>query len=87
MQLGYIGDGIGQVKFLVRNLIGYQFTKPVTLREGEFLHTGHILDSHLRGHGTVGDDMGHLLQTVLLRHPTEYLTAAIVIEIDVDIRQ
>ena len=38
-------------------------------------------------HRTVGDDVGDLLLAVLLRHPVEHATAAVVVEIDVDIGQ
>ena len=87
LQLGHVGNGIGQVKLLVRYLVGHELAEAVALREGELLHAGHILDGHLGSHGAVGDDVGHLLLAILLGHPAEHLAAAIVVEIHVDIRQ
>ena len=68
-------------------LVGHELAEPVRLREGEFLHAGHILDRELRGHRAVGDDVGDLLLAVLLRHPVEHAAAAVVVEVDVDIGQ
>ena len=87
LQFGDILDCIRQVELLVGNLVGHQFAEAIGLREQQLLHARHVLDRHLGGHRTVGDDVGDLLLAVLLRHPVEHATAAVVVEIDVDIGQ
>ena len=86
-QLGHVVDGVLQVEFFVRNFVGHQFAESVRLREQEFLHTCHVFDGQLGGHRTVGDDVRHLLLAVFLRHPVQHASAAVVIEIHVDIGQ
>ena len=85
LKFGYIFDGIGQVQFLVGNLVGNQFAQAVGLRQRQLLHTCYILDGQLGSHSTVSDDVRYLLLSVFLGHPAEHLAAAVVIEVHIDI--
>ena len=86
-QLGYSLDSIGEVELLVGKLIGDELTEVVSTIERQLLHTRHILQRHLRGHSTIGDDMCHLLGAVLLCHPAQHFATAIIVKVHIDIRE
>ena len=92
-QLGDGGNGIGKVHLgnlavgTFGQFVGDEFAKAVADIKRQLLHTGHVLQRRLGGHGAVGDDVGHLLLAIFLRDPVEHAAAAIVIEINVDIGQ
>ena len=93
LQLGNAGDGIRQIHlallavFIVGQFIGDEFTQCVRSVERQFLHARHILDGQFRGHGTVSNDVRHLLLTVFLSHPAQHLSASVVIEVHINIGQ
>ena len=91
-QLLNIFDTVFQIDFLslavlLGQAVGNEAGQAVRLGERQFLHPRHILDSQLGGHGTVGDDVGHLLGPILLGYPLQHPSATIVIEVDIDIGQ
>ena len=92
-QFRHILDGIGKVHLralairTVWQTIGNSLTKGIGDRKGHLLDAGHILDGVLRGHCGVGNDMGTILVTILIFHPFQHLTAPIVIEVGIDIRE
>ena len=72
--------------FLVgRDLVGHQLRKAVALREGQLLHAGDVLDSHLGGHRAERHDLGHALLTVLLHAVAQHVGAAVLVEVHIDI--
>ena len=71
----------------VGHALGHKVGQAVTFRQRKLLDTRHILDSRLGGHGAERDNMGHLLLAVTLCHIMEHISAAIIVEVDVDIRQ
>ena len=70
-----------------RNLVGYQFGQPVALREGQLLHAGHVADRQLGRHRTERHDLGHAFLPVLVHAVMQHVVAAVLVEIDIDIRQ
>ena len=74
---------VGRVLDSVRN----EFAESVTLRERQLLHSCHILQRHLGSHRTIGDDVRHLLLSILLGHPIEHSATTFVVEVDIDIGQ
>ena len=84
-QFGDVVDGVLQVELLVGNLVRHEFAEAVRLREHQFLHARHVLDGQFGGHRAVGDDVRHLLLAVFLRHPVQDPSAAVVVEVDVNI--
>ena len=87
LKLGHIGYCIGQVKFLIRNLIGYKLTQTVGLRKRQFLYTCYILNGKLGSHRTVCNNMSNLFLSVLLGYPVQHASSSVIIEVDIDIRQ
>ena len=87
-QFGHRLDGVLQVHLQsLGQSVGNGLAEPVGYLEGQTLHPRHILDGVFGGHGAVGDDMRHLLVSVLVFHPLENFSAAVVIEVGIDIRQ
>ena len=90
-QFGDGFDGIGQVHLgclAVRprwQFVGNEFAQAVGLRKGELQHARHVFDGQLGGHGAVSDDVCHLLCSIFICHPLEYTSAAVVVEVDIDI--
>ena len=87
LQFRHVGDGVGQIQFLVRYLVGHQFAQAVRFIQWEFLHTGNVLDGRFGSHGAVGDDVCHLFGSVLLCYPAENLATSVVVEVHIDIGQ
>ena len=87
-QFGHRLDGVLQVHLQsLGQSVGNGLAEPVGYLEGQSLHPRHILDGVFGGHGAVGDDMRHLLVSVLVFHPLEHLSAAVVVEVGIDIRK
>ena len=85
-------DGIGEVHLRrlaihIRQTVRDRLTQGVRVGQRQFLHTCHVLDGVLRRHRGVGDDMGAVLMTVLVHHPFQHLSATVVVEVGIDIRQ
>ena len=93
LQLRNTRDGIREIHFtrlavfVVRQLVRYELTQSVGNVQRQLFHPGHILYGQFRGHRTIGNDMRHFLFTVFLRHPTQDLSASVIVEIHVDIGQ
>ena len=87
LQFGHVGNGIGQVEFLVGNLIRHELAQTVRFAQRQFLHARHVLDGHLGRHRAICNDVRHLLLPVLLRHPAEHFSTPVIIEVHIDIRQ
>ena len=80
-------DGCGNVYGLdIGYLIWNELGKAITLREGELLHSCHILNSTLSRHRTIGHDMCYSLVTVLLRYPPQYIRSPVIIKVHINIR-
>ncbi len=58
----------------------------VHLREGQAHHPGHVLDRALRRERSVGDDLRDVLLPVLLGDVVDHLAAAVLAEVDVEVR-
>ena len=87
LQFRHFADGVGQIHLLaVLQLIRYGLAQAVRYVERQLLHTCHVLDGVLRSHRAVGDDVRHLVVSVLV-HPFEHLSASVVVEVGVDIRE
>ena len=87
LQFRYVSDSIGKIQFLIRDFVGNQFGQTVGFRQGQLLYTGNVLDSQFGCHGTIRDDMRHLLLSVLYRYPTQHFTTPVIIEVHINIRQ
>ena len=66
--------------------VGNQLSQPIRLPEWQLLHTRHVLNGQFGSHRAIGDDVGHVILPVFLRHPFEHLATTVVVEVDVDIR-
>ncbi len=64
-----------------------QTSQTVGFRNRHFLYTCHILDDHLRSHGTIGDDMRHSVCTIFVLHPLNDACTTIIIKVCINIRQ
>ena len=82
-QIHLAGLAVGIIGQAVRNSLA----EVVGYVQRYLKHTCHILDCHLGSHGAVGDDMGHLLLSVLLGHPLKHAAAAVIIKVHIDIRE
>lgn len=88
LQFGGVLDGIGQIHLRsIRQSVRNRLTKGIRPVEWQFLHTRHILDGVLGGHTAIGDDMGTILVSILIHHPSQHLASTIVIEVGINIRQ
>ena len=87
-QLRHTLYGVGQVHLqTVGQLVGDGLAESVGDRQFQLLHTRHILYRVFRCHGAIGDDVRHLVVTILVLHPFEHTSATIVIKVGVDIRE
>ena len=85
-------DGVRQIHLRrlaidIGQTVGNGLTQGIRHGNRHLLHTSHVLDRVLRGHGGIGDDMCTVLVTVLIHHPLQHLAATIVVEVGIDIRQ
>ena len=85
-------DGIYQIhlrRFSIHigQTVGDCLTQGIRHRNGHFLNACHVLDGVLGCHRGIGDDMGTVLMTIFILHPLQHLTASVVVEIGIDIRQ
>ena len=85
LQLGHVFYGVGQVELFVGYLVGYELGQTVGFGKRQLFHTGHVLDNQFGGHCTVGNDVCHFLLSVFLGYPAQHLSAAIIIEVHIDI--
>ena len=92
-KFGNGSDGIGQVQlghFAVLafgEFVGNEFAEFHRVVTRKFLHTCHISEGEFRRHGAVGDDVSHVVFAIFLRDPVQDAAAAVVVEIDVNIRE
>ena len=61
------------------NLVGFLI--------GVAQHPAHIADDTARGHGSEGNDLRHMVMTVLVRHIVNHFLSALITQVDVQIRQ
>ena len=84
LELGYALYGIRQVHLLaVRQLVWNSLAERVYDIERHLLHTCHVLYGQLGSHGAVGDDVRHLLRTILVSDPLQHLSASVVVEVGI----
>ena len=87
-QLWGIFDGIGQVHLgTVRQTVWDSLAECIRLIQRQLLYSRHVLDGVLRRHGTVGNDMGTVLMTVLIHYPSQHLASAVIIKVGINIRK
>ena len=70
------GEAVGDVAFQLGDGL-----------EVYLLHTSHVGDAALGGHGAVGDDVRHALLAVFRCHPVKHAVASGIVEVNVDIGQ
>ena len=88
LQLRRILDGIGKIHLrTVWQSVGYRLAQRIRLVQRQLLHAGYVLDGVLGGHRTVCDDMGTVLMTIFIHHPSQHLTSTIIIEVGINIRK
>ena len=88
LQLWRIFDGIGKIHLrTIWQSVGYRLAQCIRLVQWQLLHSGHVLDGVLGGHRTVCNDMGTVLVTILIHHPSQHLTSTIIIEVGINIRK
>ena len=85
-------DGIHQIHLrrlsvYVWQTVGDSLTQCIRYSQRHILYSGHILDRVLGGHRCVGDDVCAVLVSVLIHYPLQHLSATVVIEVGIDIRQ
>ena len=85
-------DGIRQIhlRSLAVNIgqtVGNGLAQGVDHIQRNLLHTCHILDTILRSHCGIGNDMGTVLVTILVLHPFQDTATSVVIEVRINIRQ
>ncbi len=90
-QLGYRRDGVGEVELrrfpvgAFGQFVWYQLAEAVADVQRQLLHACHVLERELRGHGSVGDDVRHVVLAVLVGDPLQHAAAPVVVEVHVDI--
>ena len=72
---------------LLWHSVGNESSKTVGLWNRHLLDTRHILEHHLGGHRTIGDDVRNAVGTVFILHPFDDLGTSVIIEVGIDIRQ
>ena len=98
-ELAHLGAGVvgllqlfGQLQGLLQGDVqgtrtaGYLLGQGVHLSVGHIQHPAHVPDGRSGGHGTEGDDLGHVVGAVLSGNVVDDLLTAADAEVDVDIR-
>ena len=62
-------------------------SKTVGLWNRHLLDTRHILEHHLGGHRTIGDDVRNAISSIFVLHPFDDLGTSVIIEVCIDIGQ
>ena len=65
--------------------VGHQLGNTIRVRQRQFKHPGRVADGAFRGHAAVGDDLSDLVRAVFVNDVVDDLSAALVIEVNVDI--
>ena len=79
LEIGLEGLAVGTVG----HALGHEIGQAVALGQRKLLHTGHILDGRLGGHGAEGDDVRHLLLAIAVGDIAQHLGASVVVKVDV----
>ena len=92
LQLRHSLEGIDQIHLrcltiYVGQTVGNGLTQTVRLSNGHLLHACHVLDGVLCSHRGIGDDMCTILVTILVLDPLQHTTAAVVVEVSINIGQ
>ena len=76
-----------QSKQLAQLDVWQQFGNTIGIGQRQLQHAPCIADGRLGGHGTVGDDLRHLVLPVFVDHILDDAVTALVVEVDIDIGQ
>ena len=76
-----------EAEHLLQGDVGHEFGQTVGVAQRQFHDARGVPDGRLRRHGAVGDDLGHLVRTVLVDHVVDDLSPAFVVEVNVDVGQ
>ena len=85
LQAGLGGDGLGQ-RHRVGGIIRHQLAEPVDLAVGHLQHAADVAEHGAGLKLTEGDDMGDAVGAITLAHIGDHLVAAVLAEIDVEVR-
>ena len=72
---------------LLQGDVGNQFGQPVGVAKWQLHHPGCVPNGRLRGHGAVGDDLGHLVGAVFVNDIVDDPPSSLVVKINVDVGQ
>ena len=87
-ELRHLLDHVGQVDLIAAGqTVGDGLAQGVRRGQRQLLYARDILNTVLRGHRGVGDDVGAVLVTVLVLDPLQHTAAAVVVEVGIDIGQ
>ena len=76
-----------QLEKLGERDVGHLLGQAVSIAQRQLHDAGRVPDGTLGRHRAVGDDLGHLVRPVFLDDVIDDLAAALVVEVDVDVRQ
>ena len=70
----------------VGRVLRHQLAQPIDLAVGHLQHAADIAQHAARLQGAEGDDLRHMIAAVLLLHVADHLVAALLAEVDVEVR-
>ena len=76
-----------EAEHLFKRDVRDELGEAVGIAKRQFHDACRVTDGRLGGHGAVGDDLSHLIGTVLVDHVFDNLAASFVVKVDVDIWQ
>ena len=85
LETGLAGNGLREGDG-VRRIVRHELAQPVDLAIGHLQHAADVAQHRARLELAEGDDMGHAVGAVALAHIGDHLVAAVLTEIDVEVR-
>ena len=65
--------------------IRYQFGQCIGFHQWQIHYTCYVFDTHLGGHGTIGNDLRYLVLAIFFHHIIDHFLTAFIIEVRIDI--
>ena len=81
-------DGIGEIHLhAVGQAVGNGFLQLIGARQWQLLHSRHVGNGVFRRHARIGNDMRAIVLAILVHYPLQDLSATVIIEVGIDIRE
>ena len=72
---------------LLVDAVGNHLCESVAILNRHAHHTRNVLDGEFGSHRTIGHNLCHTFLAILLGHIVEYVGAAVLVEVNIDIRE